>query len=163
MNNETLPFGSIARGAGRFLLRKRKRVAHMVPIKIIIPVSDYEKVERYYKDVLRFELKDDLFFFPDGPRDVALKLLIVDAASRETSPPPRHFPIFSFLICRDFLSYCDGLMSRGAVFEALISHPGGYYARLSDPEGNQFEIECEKFDEVNGALDPFSWPFYQRY
>ena len=135
----------------------------MVPIKIIIPVSDYEKVERYYDDVLRFELQDGLFFLPNGARDVALKLIIVDAASRETSPPRRHFPIFGFWIRRNFLSYCDELMSRGAVFEAVISHPGGYYARLSDPEGNQFEIECENFDEVNGALDPFSWPFYQRY
>lgn len=35
----------------------------MVPVKIIIPASDYEKVDRYYKDVLQFELQEDLFFF----------------------------------------------------------------------------------------------------
>lgn len=149
--------------SGEFHVKIESALRIMVPIKIIIPVSDYEKVERYYDDVLRFELQDDLFFLPNGARDVALKLIIVDAASRETSAPRRHFPIFGFLIPRNFLSYCDELMSRGAVFEAVISHPGGYYARLSDPEGNQFEIECENFDEVNGALDPFSWPFYQRY
>ncbi|WP_371877358.1 VOC family protein [Telluria mixta] len=135
----------------------------MIRIKIIIPVSDYEKVNRYYKDVLEFELQDDLFFLPNGARDVALKLLIVDAASRETSSHRRHFPIFSFVIHSNFLSYCDNLMSRGAVFESVISHPGGYYARLSDPEGNQFEIECENFDEINGAPDPSNWPVYKRY
>ena len=54
-------------------------------------------------------------------------------------------------------------MSRDAILEAVISHPGGYYARLSDPEGNQFEIECEIFGEVNEGLDPFNWPFYKRY
>jgi hypothetical protein len=52
---------------------------------------------------------------------------------------------------------------RGALFESVISHPGGYYARLSDSEGNQFEIECESFDEVNRDLDPSGWSFYKRY
>jgi catechol 2,3-dioxygenase-like lactoylglutathione lyase family enzyme len=135
----------------------------MVSVKILIPVFDYEKTKRYYKDVLQFELKDDLFCLPNGAPNVALKLLMVDLASRVTSPPRRHFPVFSFLIESNFLSYCGRLMSRGAIFESVISHPGGYYARLSDPEGNQFEIECENFDEINGAPDPFSWPFYKRY
>jgi hypothetical protein len=135
----------------------------MIPVKIIIPVLDYEKVERYYKEVLLFEHQEDIFFLPTGARDVALKLLIVDAASRENSPPRRHFPIFNFSIPTNFLSYCDKLVSQGAFFESVISHPGGYYARLSDPEGNQFEIESESFDEVNGAIDPFNWPFYKRY
>jgi predicted enzyme related to lactoylglutathione lyase len=135
----------------------------MIPVKIIIPVLDYEKIERYYKEVLLFELKDDLFLLPNNARDVGLKLLIVDAASRESSPPRRHFPIFNFSISANFLSYCDRLVSQGGLFESVISHPGGYYARLSDPEGNQFEIECESFDEENEELDPFSWPFYKRY
>lgn len=135
----------------------------MIPIKIIVPVLDYEKIERYYKEVLQFEMEDDLFFLPNGAREAALKLLIVDAASLENSPPRRHFPIFNFSIPANFLSYCDKLVSQGGLFESVISHPGGYYARLSDPEGNQFEIECESFDEVNRELDPFSWPFYKRY
>lgn len=62
------------------------------PVKITMPVSDYEKVEQYDKDVVQFELDDDLFFLPNGARDVALKLLIVDVASQESSPPRRHFP-----------------------------------------------------------------------
>ncbi|MFL6635308.1 MAG: VOC family protein [Massilia sp.] len=135
----------------------------MVPVKIIIPVLDYEKIERYYKEVLQFELKDDLFFLPSGACEVALKLLIIDAASREDRLPRRHFPIFNLSVPANFLSYCDKLMSQGALFESVISHPGGYYARLSDPEGNQFEIECESFDEVNGALNPYNWPVYKRY
>lgn len=135
----------------------------MTPVKIIIPVIDYEKIERYYKEALQFKLEDDFFFLPNGARDVVLKLLIVDAASQETSPPRRHFPIFNFSIATNFLSYCDNLLSQGGLFESVISHPGGYYARLSDPEGNQFEIECESFDEENKKLDPFSWPFYKRY
>jgi catechol 2,3-dioxygenase-like lactoylglutathione lyase family enzyme len=135
----------------------------MMPVKIIIPVLDYEKIERYYKEILQFELRDDLFFLPNGARDVVLKLLIVDAASRESSPPRRHFPIFSLAIPTNFLSYCDNLVARGALFESVISHPGGYFARLSDPEGNQFEIECENFDEENRNLDPCDWPFYKRY
>jgi catechol 2,3-dioxygenase-like lactoylglutathione lyase family enzyme len=150
-------------GADDFYVKRESALLIMVPVKIIIPVSDYAKVERYYTDVLQFELHEDLFFVPNGAPNVALKLLIVDAASREASPPRRHFPIFSFLIDSNFASYCDKLMSRGAVFESVISHPGGYYALLSDPEGNQFEIECENFDEVNAGLDPFSWPFYKRY
>jgi hypothetical protein len=52
------------------------------------------------------------------------------------------------------------LMRQGALFKSVISHPGGYYARLSDPDENQFEIECESFCEVNGMLDPFGWPFF---
>jgi hypothetical protein len=135
----------------------------MVPVKIIIPVFDYEKIEGYYKNVLQFELKEDLFFLPNGTLNVALKLLIIDAASREKSPPRRNFPIFCFVIHSNFLSYCDKLKSRGAVFESVITHPGGYYARVSDPEANQFEIECENFDEINGAPDPFTWPLYKRY
>ena len=149
--------------SGEFYDRIESAFLMMAPVKIIIPVSDYEKVERFYRDVLQFELQEDLFFLPNGARDVALKLLIVDAASRETSPPRRHFPIFSFLLRSNFMSYCDKLMSQGAVFESVISHPGGYYALLSDPEGNQFEVECENFDEVNEGVDPFSWPFYKRY
>lgn len=149
--------------AGRFYIKNESALLSMVPVKIIIPVLDYEKVERYYKDVLQFELEEDLFFLGNGARDVALRLLIVDASSRERSPPRRHFPIFSFMVQRNFLSYCDELMARGALFEAVVSHPGGYYAKLSDPEGNQFEVECDNFDEVNGELDPLNWPCYMRY
>lgn len=135
----------------------------MAAVNIIIPIFDYEKMERYYKDVVFFEQWEDLFILPHGTRDVALKLVIVDAASREASQSRRLFPIFNFPIPNNFLSYCDELMSRGTLFESVISHPGGYYARVSDPKGNQFEIECESFDEKNGALNPFDWPFYARY
>ena len=70
--------------SGEFYDRIESAFLMMAPVKIIIPVSNYEKVERYYRDVLQFEVQEDLFFLPNGARDVALKLLIVDAASRET-------------------------------------------------------------------------------
>jgi predicted enzyme related to lactoylglutathione lyase len=135
----------------------------MKTVKIIIPVNNYYEAKLYYENVLQFKFDDGLFILPGGNKCVALKLLIVDPASKAECPPRLYFPIFNFSIDKNFLSYISKLYENKAQIENAAGHPGGYYAIISDPDGNQFEVECNNFDEADESIDPFSWTFYNRY
>lgn len=135
----------------------------MTKIKIIIPVDDYDEVEKYYRDALSFPLKDGLFFLPVGDPSVALKLMIIDEEAKADFPPKKRFPIFGYTIEKNFLSYCKDIYTQGALIEMACATPGGYYARVSDPAGNQFEIECNNFEESDSTVDTSEWPFFYSY
>jgi hypothetical protein len=135
----------------------------MNPVKIIIPVSNYHEAKLYYENVLQLKFEDGLFLLPGEIKNVALKLLIVDPVSKIECPPRVYFPIFNFSVARNFFSYICKLYGNNANIEKAAGHPGGYYALISAPDGNQFEIECDNFDEDDESIDPFFWPFYNRY
>lgn len=135
----------------------------MTKITIIIPVDDYDEVESYYRDVLSFSFQEGLFFLPVGTSDVALKLMIVDEEAKADFPPKKRFPIFGYRIEKDFLSYCKKIYANGALIEMACAIPGGYYARVSDPAGNQFEIECRSFEEEDPTVDTSTMPFFFSY
>jgi uncharacterized glyoxalase superfamily protein PhnB len=132
----------------------------MTKITIIIPVEDYDEAEHYYHDVLSFSRQERLFFLPVGTSDVALKLMIVDEEAKVDFPPKKRFPIFCYRLEKNFLSYCKKIYENGALMEMACATPGGYYARVSDPAGNQFEIECRSFEEDNPEVDTSTMPFF---
>ncbi len=134
----------------------------MSMVKIIIPTSDYEKTWHYYSQVLGFTHVDGFLKLPESSSDVVLKLMIVDRESSEKFPPRRGFPLFNFEIADEFLSYCNDLFLRGALIQEVLETPGGYYALISDLDGNQFEVECSNFGEHDNRFDKSSWSFYRR-
>lgn len=135
----------------------------MTKVTIIIPVEDYDVVEHYYRNVLSFSFQKRLFFLPTGTSDAVLKLMIVDEEAKVDFPPKKHFPIFGYRLEKNFLSYCKKIFENGALIEMACVTPGGYYARVSDPAGNQFEIECESFEEDDTTIDLSTMPFFFRY
>lgn len=135
----------------------------MTKITIIIPVDNFDELENYYRDVLSFTWRDGLFFLPVNTSEIALKLMIIDEESKANFPPKKRFPIFCYRLEKNFLSYCKGIHENGALMEMACEYPGGYYARVCDPAGNQFEIECSSFDEDDSAVDSSTLPFFFRY
>jgi hypothetical protein len=135
----------------------------MATVNIIIPVDNYNETEIYYRSVLSSPFIDGLFFLPGATSEVALKLMIVDAESESSYPPKKRFPLFSYRMEKNFLSYCNEICKNGALIEMACATPGGYYARVSDVAGNQFEIECESFDEDDPTVDSSKMPFFFSY
>lgn len=135
----------------------------MINVKIIVPVDNYDEVEHYYRNSLSFLFRDGLLFLPVNNSDVALQLMVIDEESKTNSPPRRFFPIFGYRIERNFLSYCKKIYSNGALVEMACATPGGYYALVSDPAGNQFEIECSSFEEEYPIADLTELPFFYSY
>jgi len=135
----------------------------MTKINIIIPVENYEEVKNYYIHALSFYFDDGLFFLPVNDSCTALKLIIIDKVAKTDFPPRKSFPIFNYKIDKNFLSYCKKIYENGALIESAFSTPGGYYARVSDPAGNQFEIECDSFEEEDVNIDSSIMPFFFRY
>jgi len=135
----------------------------MIKITIIIPVENYNEVESYYRDVLSFSFQEGLFFLPVVTSEVGLKLMIVDEEAKADFPPKKRFPIFGYKLEKNFLSYCNKIYENGALIETACAVPGGYYARISDPAGNQFEIECRSFEEDDPAVDGSTMPFFFSY
>lgn len=133
----------------------------MTKITIIIPVDNYDEAERYYRDVLSFSFNDGLFLLPVSSSDTALKIMIVDEKSKSFFPPKKRFPIFCYRLEKNFLSYCKKIHENGALIEMAFATPGEYYARVSDPAGNQFEIECYNFEEDDNTLDTSTMPFFR--
>lgn len=132
----------------------------MTKINIIIPVSDYEIAEKYYLDAMSFAYRERLFFLPVGSCDIALKLTFVDDEAKSHCPPQKRFPIFSYKLEKNFLSYCKRIHANGALIETAFSHPGGYYASVYDPDGNQFEIMCENFEEDDTSINFSTMAFF---
>jgi predicted enzyme related to lactoylglutathione lyase len=135
----------------------------MKKINIIIPVDNYDEAKDYYCKIFYFSEQEELFLLPVGSSDAALKLRIIDKKSKIHFPPKKRFPIFGYRLEKNFLSYCKKIYENGALIETAFSHPGGYYARVSDPAGNQFEIECEGFDEDDPSIDYSTMPFFFNY
>lgn len=135
----------------------------MTKITIIIPVDNYELLEHYYRYVLSFTFQDGLFYLPTGTPEVAIKLMIVDEEAKSDFPPKKRFPIFGYRLEKNFLSYCKEIYENGGLIEMACAIPGGYYARVSDPANNQFEIECRSFDEDDPAVDSSTMPFFFSY
>jgi len=135
----------------------------MTKITIIIPVENYEEVERYYRDALSFSFRDGLFFLPINNSETALKLVIVDDKSKVYFPPKKRFPIFCYTLEKNFLSYCKKIYEDGALIEMAFATPGEYYARVSDPAGNQFEIDCFSFEEDDKSIESSIMPSFFRY
>lgn len=135
----------------------------MTKTTIIIPVDDYNEVGRYYRDALSFSSREGLFFLPATTADVALKLMIVDEEAKADFPPKKRFPIFRYGLEKNFLSYCKKIYENGGLIEMACAVPGGYYARVSDPADNQFEIECESFEEEDSSIDSSTMPFFFSY
>jgi hypothetical protein len=135
----------------------------MTKVTIIIPVDNYDEAEHYYRDVLSFSYESGLFFLPIGSSDVALKIMIVDEEAKSDFPPRKRFPIFAYRLEKNFLSYCIKISENGALIEMACAIPGGYYARVSDPAGNQFEIECKSFYEDDSTVDSSKIKFFFSY
>jgi predicted enzyme related to lactoylglutathione lyase len=125
----------------------------MSKVRIIVPVEDDDDTEAYYRDVMSFDFDGDLFYLPINDLNVALRLLNTDAEAKVRFPPRKCFPLFAFSIESDFLSYCDSIWKKGARIERVVATPGGYHARISDPSGNQFEVECDSFSESDPSID----------
>lgn len=132
---------------------------------IFIPVTDIDTALEFYSTVMEFR-QDDIDFYPFADCDaVCLRLQCIDSEKKETyvlQEGKLRFPIFRYEIAENFLSYCDAIRKRGARFEMLCSHPGGYLAKVIDPSGNTFEIDCASWNEI-APVDFSNFEFYKRY
>ena len=135
----------------------------MTKITIIIPVENYDEAERYYRNTLSFSFLGGLFFLPINNSETALKLVIVDDKSKAYFPPKKRFPIFCYTLEKNFLSYCKKIYEDGALIEMAFATPGEYYARVSDPAGNQFEIDCFSFEEDDKSIESSIMLSFFRY
>jgi hypothetical protein len=135
----------------------------MAVINIIIPASDYDRVAAYYRKLFMVTDDDDLLYLPVDGKDVALKVVRVSLEAQDGYPPQKRFPIFEYELERNFLSHCLRMHRCGAIFEKAFEYPGGFYARVRDPEGNQFGIVCESFEEEYETIDVNDLPFFFRY
>ena len=137
----------------------------MENVKILIPVPDLDIADEFYGRVMGFTMKGDVFVL-QGYSNVDLLLQRAPeefATSDDTGCNENRFPIFRYSVEKNFLSYCNKLLSRGVKFEIIGAHPGGYAGRIIDPFGNTFEVECDNLDEVDSTLDPNKWPCYKRF
>lgn len=135
----------------------------MKNVNIIIPVTDYEEAERYYRLIFPASSENGTFLLPVESKNIAIKIMIIDEEAKDEFPPRKHFPIFGYILERNFLSYCNEIFAKGAHIETACATPGGYYARVSDPFGNQFEIECNNFEETDPTIDTSKLPFFYSY
>jgi len=78
-------------------------------------------------------------------------------------PSGPKFTSFEYEIETNFLSYFMGMFERGARFDMAYQYPGGYFAWVCDPDGNQLEIHCSSFEEEEADVDPWQAPSYFRY
>lgn len=118
-------------------------------VNIIIPVENPAELRPYYRDVLLFQEYDGDLLLPVGTDRVRLRLMVVTEESKRLYPPKKNFPIFSFSMKKNFLSYCLTIYHAGAIFESVGRGEYGYYAHISDPDGNRFEVSCMGLDGDN--------------
>lgn len=131
-------------------------------LNIIIPVENYEEAWSYYRDTLDFPECDGLLLLPVEYILIGIKIVVLDEEDKFLFPLGKRYMSFSYEIEKNFLSYCLNLYKKGAIFDVACRHPGGYYARVSDPAGNQFEIWCES-DEDEYVIDELEMPFFYSY
>jgi predicted enzyme related to lactoylglutathione lyase len=133
---------------------------------IFIPVNERSVALKFYEEVMQFTRHGSDFYPSKEETSVRINLLDVneqDRRERGLEEVKARFPIFRYYIERNFLSHCRGIVGRGGNFEMAREHPGGYFARIIDPFGNTFEIMCDSFDESDNLVEPFNWPFFDRY
>lgn len=130
----------------------------MTKIQIIIPVKHPKVAMKYYCEIMGFTKNEGLLFLPGHTEEVALRMMLAGEDTHHSHREEK-LPIFSYMVEKNFLSYCFELHQRGAIFESAGSHPGGFYAYVNDPEGNQFEICCESFEEDEN-VDTEAMPFF---
>ena len=133
---------------------------------LMVPIDDPDIALRFYLDVLGFEKIEYNIYFPEGKcRNVELILMNSDKESRQKylmlNNNFARYPLFRYRVNENFLSYCKKILDGGGRFDMLIMTPGGYYARVIDPFGNSFEIECDSFNDIND-IDTSEWDFYRR-
>ncbi|WP_250465084.1 VOC family protein [Microbulbifer litoralis] len=125
---------------------------------VFVPTENVERAEKFYGEVMGF--KEDLWGFqPPGSEasDVRINPRRVDDHCG------LNFSLFRYEVESNFLSYCEVLISKGVKFKVAGMTPGGYTAIAKDFDGNQFEIECQNFDEDDDSISPEEWTFYKRY
>ncbi|GGY45264.1 hypothetical protein GCM10007387_29080 [Pseudoduganella albidiflava] len=136
----------------------------MATVNIIIPVNseNHDEVKLYYLNALLCKEGDGLLFLPIENDSIALLIMNASSEDEPLSTARKQLPHFSFEVQRNFLSFCLAAYKRGALFDMACRHPGGYYARLFDPVGNQFEIWCSS-DEDDYIVETDQMPFFYTY
>lgn len=130
----------------------------MPNIEINVPTLDQDLSGDFYKK-MGFKQHYNCFDIPDTRCTVVL--MNSDLEFEELS---KNLPIFKFFIEKNFLTYCQNLITNDIKFKLFSQHPGGYTARVIDPSGNSIEMECNEFEDDNqDSIDPKNWSFYIRY
>lgn len=135
----------------------------MITSLIILPVDNDKLAEAFYLQKAGFELVDGYYLSAPGMcAHVAISLML-DNEIKEKNKLQDRMPIFSYFISKNFLSYCNELVTNDVEFIFIGSTPGGYTAQYKDPFGNLIQAECESFEEENLSINPENWSFYKRY
>lgn len=147
--------------------RASGRLPHDAPampaVTVVLPVADMKRSRKHYRDVFGFREEAGLFYLPTTDAAAALELRPLTQQDAAAVPSGRKFMSFEYEIAKNFQSCFMAMFERGASFDMACEHPGGYFARVSDPDGNQFEIHCASFEEDEPLVDPWRAPFYFRY
>jgi hypothetical protein len=116
-------------------------------ISIMIHVQNYEVSSSYYRNIFELSPEDELFYMPPVGRSVAIRLVEIGSDQSEEFSTRRTFPLFELKVQKNFLSYCANLVAKGVELDGPFEDPGGYYAKVFDPDGNRFDIACDGFEE----------------
>lgn len=125
---------------------------------VYVPTKSAEKSEFFYGEVLGFE-EDVYGFIVPGDEYKFVRIQPQECSGFDTGSRR----LFRFQVPRNFLSFCQRLIERGVFFEMVGQTPGGYTAVARDTDGNEFELNCESFDEDNLDVDPTEWSFFKRF
>jgi catechol 2,3-dioxygenase len=135
-----------------FAIDPRTRIGH-----VHLKVSDLERAERFYVDLLGFQVKarygSDAVFMSSGEyhHDIALNTW----QSKGGGPPaPGTTGLFHFAILvptrRHLAQFFVRLRDAGIPFTGAADHLVSEALYLNDPDGNGIEIYCDR--------DPSTWP-----
>ncbi|MGG6229984.1 hypothetical protein [Tenacibaculum sp. SDUM215027] len=136
-------------------------------ISILLPIFNEEKANEFYIETLKFHQENYTLFLPNSNNNVEILYQIIRNEQLEKYPYLQNnsvrFPLFRYEIENNFLSFIKKLVDNKVVVLTMLSHSGGYSARIQDPFFNTFEVICEEFDDVNqDSINLNDWAFYQR-
>ena len=123
---------------------------------ILIPVDNHIIARQFYLEILQFQEINSCMYFPfEYCRNVQVLLINADEESKKRNIMLQtneiRFPIARYFLPKNFPTYCKKLYESKVKFNQLLLIPGGYFAEISDPFGNSFEIWCDDFEDSNNT------------
>ncbi|MCL9807526.1 hypothetical protein NAT51_18520 [Flavobacterium amniphilum] len=136
-------------------------------ISILLPIFNEEKANEFYIEILEFTQEKSCIFLPNSNNQVELLYQNIRNEQIEKYSYLQtdfdKFPLFRYEIKNNFLQFIKKLIDNNVIILTMLSHPGGYFARIQDPFFNTLEVICEEFDnDDQDSINPNEWDFYQR-
>ena len=129
----------------------------------VLKVKDLEQAERFYVDLLGFELANkypQMVFFRLGSDHHTLAVLRVDA---DAAPPTQNqVGLYHLAFQMDSFDALKGLYRRlkehGVPIRRTVTHTMSHSFYCSDPEGNELEFYADRYPDKDWAGQTWEGP-----